>query len=114
MRATRPNADLLVAVADPVRRVLIDTLLDRGDASISTLTTTVPVTRQAVTKHLAVLDRVGIVEPRRSGREVHYTLRIERVDAAAQQLYDMAAAWDRRLHRIKNIAETIHKSRRAR
>src|SRR6185437_14499529 len=54
-------------------------------------------TRQAVAKHLAVLSRAGLVEGQRQGREVHYTVRPERLDEAAQAMATAAARWDRRL-----------------
>jgi len=111
MKTALPDEDeLLAAVVDPIRRALIDELLERGEATASALAATVPVTRQAVSKHLAVLDRVGFVEPRRTGREVRYTLRVERVDAAAAALARVASAWDRRLRRIKHIAESLHQA----
>jgi DNA-binding transcriptional ArsR family regulator len=59
-----------------------------------------------VSKHLAVFTRVGLVEGEKSGREMRYRLNVERLDRAAQSLGQLAAAWDRRLLRIKQIAET--------
>jgi len=105
----RDEDQLLLAIADPVRRMLIDTVLDRGEASVATLSHTVPVTRQAVSKHLAVLERVGLVTQRRQGREVRYTVRMERVDDAARSMVRVANLWDERLRRIKRIAETLHR-----
>jgi len=64
-----------------------------------------PFTRQAVAKHLAILARVGLVEARRHGREVRYTIRAERLDAAARAMADAASRWDKRLHAIKRLAE---------
>ena len=105
----RDEDRLLIAVADPVRRTLIDAVLDRGEASVSTLSHSVPVTRQAVSKHLAVLERAGLVTPRRQGREVRYSVRMERVDEAARSMVQLADAWDGRLRRIKRIAESLHR-----
>jgi DNA-binding transcriptional ArsR family regulator len=95
------------AVADPTRRRVLDALLERGEASTTTLAEGLPVTRQAVAKHLAVLDRVGLVAGRRSGREVRYAIRPERLDAAVEAMARVAAQWDRRLVRIKRLAESI-------
>jgi ArsR family transcriptional regulator, cadmium/lead-responsive transcriptional repressor len=64
-----------------------------------------PFTRQAVAKHLAILARAGLVEARRHGREVHYSVQPERLDAAVQAMADAAARWDRRLQAIKRLAE---------
>jgi DNA-binding transcriptional ArsR family regulator len=95
------------AVADPTRRRVLDALLEHGEASTTTLAEGLPVTRQAVAKHLAVLDRVGLVAGRRSGREVRYAIRPERLDAAAEAMARVAAQWDRRLVRIKRLAESV-------
>jgi DNA-binding transcriptional ArsR family regulator len=105
----RDEDQLLIAVADPVRRTIIDVVLDRGEASVTTLAHSVPVTRQAVSKHLHVLERAGLVTQHRQGREVRYSVRIERVDEAARSMLQLANAWDGRLRRIKRIAESIHR-----
>ncbi len=70
-----------------------------------------PFTRQAVTKHLAVLGRVGLVDGRRQGREMRYAVEPERLAEAARQLNAVAAQWDRRLAAIKRIAEAVHARR---
>jgi DNA-binding transcriptional ArsR family regulator len=97
---------LWAAVADPTRRRLLDALLEHGDANTTTLADGLPVTRQAVAKHLVVLSRVGLVAGRRRGREVRYTLRPERLDDAAAAMARVAAQWDGRLVRIKRLAES--------
>jgi ArsR family transcriptional regulator, cadmium/lead-responsive transcriptional repressor len=73
----------------------------------------VPFTRQAVAKHLAVLDRAGLVEAHRYGREVRYAVRPERLDQAAQAMADAAARWDSRLRALKRFAEATHRARPA-
>jgi DNA-binding transcriptional ArsR family regulator len=103
--------ELWAAVADPTRRRLLDVLLARGDATATTLAAELPVTRQAVAKHLAVLDRAGLVEGRRRGREVLYAVRPERLDAATQWLARVAAQWDERLVAIKRLAESSARER---
>jgi ArsR family transcriptional regulator, cadmium/lead-responsive transcriptional repressor len=97
---------LWVAVADPTRRRVLDSLLEHGEATTTTLAAGLPVTRQAVAKHLAVLDRVGLVAGSRRGREVRYTVRPQRLDEAAATIARVAAHWDRRLARIKRLAES--------
>jgi ArsR family transcriptional regulator, cadmium/lead-responsive transcriptional repressor len=97
---------LWTAVADPTRRRVLDALLDHGEATTTTLAQGLPVTRQAVAKHLAVLDRVGLVAGHRRGREVRYAVRPERLDDAAEAIARVAAQWDRRLARIKRLAES--------
>jgi DNA-binding transcriptional ArsR family regulator len=98
---------LWAAVADPTRRRVLDALLERGEATTTTLAEGLPVTRQAVAKHLAVLNRVGLVAGRRRGREVRYVVRPERLDDAAEAMARVAAQWDRRLARIKRLAESV-------
>jgi DNA-binding transcriptional ArsR family regulator len=94
-----------VAVADPTRRRVLDLLLDRGEATATTLAGELPVTRQAVAKHLAVLDRAALVKRVRRGREVRYAVRPERLDAATRSMAHVAAEWDKRLLALKRIAE---------
>jgi DNA-binding transcriptional ArsR family regulator len=103
------DEELWAVIAEPGRRRLLDVLLARGEATATTLATELPFTRQAVAKHLAVLERAGLVEPRRHGREVRYTVRPERLDAAARAMAQVAARWDRRLQAIKHIAEAVHR-----
>jgi len=97
---------LWTAVADPTRRRVLDALLEHGESTSTGLAAALPVTRQAVAKHLAVLDRAGLVAHRRQGREVRYVVRAERLDDAATAMARVAARWDRRLVRIKRLAES--------
>ena len=97
---------VLFALADPTRRQLLDTLADAGQASASTLAEYLPVSRQAVLKHLNVLEDVGLVTRGRSGREVLYQVRPEPLGASARWLAERAAAWGRRLAAIKRFAES--------
>ena len=109
MTATALTEDdaLWAAVADPTRRRVLDALLEHGEATTTTLAEGLPVTRQAVAKHLAVLNRVGLVTGRRRGREVRYTVAPQRLDDAAEAMTRVAQQWDRRLARIKRLAESV-------
>jgi DNA-binding transcriptional ArsR family regulator len=98
---------LWAAVADPTRRRVLDALLEQGEGTTTTLAQGLPVTRQAVAKHLVVLDRVGLVAGQRRGREVRYAVRPGRLDEAAEAMARVAAQWDRRLTRIKRLAEAV-------
>jgi DNA-binding transcriptional ArsR family regulator len=98
--------ELWAAVADPTRRRVLDVLLDRGQATATVVAGELPVTRQAVAKHLAVLDRAGLVDGNRHGREVRYAVRPQRLDAATRSLAQVAAEWDARLATIKRMAES--------
>jgi DNA-binding transcriptional ArsR family regulator len=100
-----PAPEVFAALADPTRWRVLTLLAERGDGTATTLAGELPVSRPAVIKHLAVLDRAGLVEARRRGREVRYTVRPERLDATARDLAELAAAWDARLAAIKRMAE---------
>jgi DNA-binding transcriptional ArsR family regulator len=97
--------DVLSALADPTRRELLDVLADAGQASATVLAARLPVSRQAVVKHLQVLEAAGLVAGARAGREVRYAVRPEGLDAAARRLADLASTWDRRLLALKRAAE---------
>lgn len=103
--AAEPVDEVLAALADPTRRRLLDVLAARGAASATDLAGELPVSRQAVVKHLAVLDAAGLVTGRRAGREVRYEVRSAALDATARWMATLAADWDRRLARIKALAE---------
>jgi DNA-binding transcriptional ArsR family regulator len=97
--------EVLTALADPTRRSLLDALADAGQASATVLAARLPVSRQAVVKHLQVLEAAGLVTGARAGREVRYAVRPEPLDAAARWLDQRSAAWDRRLLAVKEAAE---------
>ncbi|MFD8497557.1 ArsR/SmtB family transcription factor [Amycolatopsis sp. NPDC059657] len=97
--------EVLAALADPTRRQLLDVLADAGQASATTLAGQLPVSRQAVVKHLNVLESAGLVSGGRSGREVLYRVRPEAIEESARWLTELAASWDRRLNMLKRIAE---------
>ena len=84
---------------------MLDLLLAHGEATATTLAGELPVSRQAVVKHLAVLDRTGLVTGRREGREVRYAIQPERLELARRRMAEIAAQWDERLDAIKRIAE---------
>ena len=97
--------DLWSAVGDPTRRRMLDLLLADGGGTATTLSDRLPVTRQAVAKHLGVLDRVGLVHGSLAGRERRYEVDEAQLGRAVDQLASVGATWDARLNRIKRIAE---------
>ena len=104
--------DLWSAIGDPTRRRMIDLLLVDGDGTATTLGQRLPVTRQAVAKHLAVLDRAGLVHATPAGREKRYRVDDVELARAVAQLSSVGSAWDARLQRIKRIAEAIQRTTR--
>ncbi len=103
--------DLWSAIGDPTRRRMLDLLLQEGDGTATTLGQRLPVTRQAVAKHLGVLDRVGLVVATPAGRERRYRVDDAQLARAVAQLSSVGSAWDARLQRIKRIAEAIQRGR---
>ncbi|WP_181722214.1 ArsR/SmtB family transcription factor [Nocardia gipuzkoensis] len=99
--------DLWSAIGDPTRRRMLDLLLAEGEGTATGLSERLPVTRQAVAKHLLVLDRVGLVHGTPAGRERRYRVDETQLARAVAQLSSVGAAWDARLRRIKRIAEAI-------
>jgi ArsR family transcriptional regulator, cadmium/lead-responsive transcriptional repressor len=102
--------DLWSAIGDPTRRRLLDLLLMDGEGTATTLGQRLPVTRQAVAKHLGVLDRVGLVRATPAGREKRYRVDDAQLARAVAQLSSVGSAWDARLRRIKRIAEAIQRT----
>ncbi|MFF1873086.1 metalloregulator ArsR/SmtB family transcription factor [Streptomyces sp. CB03911] len=103
---------VLAALADPTRRRLLDLLAARGEVTATTLAGSLPVTRQAVVKHLGVLDAAGLVSGVRVGREVRYSVQPAALDATARWMATLAADWDRRLATVKRIAEAAEREAR--
>ena len=97
---------VFAALGDPTRWSIL-AALGEGDASASALAGRLPVTRQAIAKHLAVLEEVGLVEPVRVGREIRYRVLGSKLSATANRLDAIGAEWDRRLAVIKEIAEDL-------
>jgi len=102
---SEPTGAVFAALADPTRWRVLNLLAARGEATATTLAAELPVSRPAVVKHLGVLDRAGLVEGRRQGREVRYTVLPARLEWTAERIAGVAADWDARLAAIKRLAE---------
>jgi DNA-binding transcriptional ArsR family regulator len=110
---TEPDDKLWSAIADPSRRLVLDLLVQNGEASASWLAGQVPFSRQAVSKHLVVLEQTGLISRRKQGREVLYLVVADRLDQATRAMSELARQWDRRLDAIKRIAEAAHAQSKA-
>lgn len=97
---------VFAALGDETRWSIL-AALGEGDASASALAGRLPVSRQAIAKHLAVLQEVGLVGPVRVGREVRYRVLGSQLGDAARRLEAIGAEWDRRLAAIREIAEGL-------
>jgi DNA-binding transcriptional ArsR family regulator len=92
---------LLAALADPSRRAVFERLNSQGPASASQLATELPISRQAIAKHLSLLDSVGLVDRAEQGRQVVYMARVSPLQDVANWLETVGDAWDDRLERLK-------------
>jgi ArsR family transcriptional regulator, cadmium/lead-responsive transcriptional repressor len=100
--------ELWSAIGDPSRRRVLDLVVTNGEVSASWLSERVPFSRQAVSKHLIVLEQAGLLKRRKQGREVLYQIQEDRLDQAVRAMADLAAQWDQRLGTIKRLAEAAH------
>jgi DNA-binding transcriptional ArsR family regulator len=103
--------ELWSVVGDPTRRRMLDLLLVDGTGTATSLSHQLPVTRQAVAKHLAVLDRAGLVHGDSTGRERRYHVDDAQLARAAEQLAAVGSSWDGRLRRIARLAEQIERDK---
>jgi DNA-binding transcriptional ArsR family regulator len=92
--------DVFAALADPNRRYVVEALAQRETATATELAAEMPVTRQAVAKHLAALNEAGLVESRREGRETRYELTPGPLATAMNWMASGGADWDSRLARL--------------
>jgi DNA-binding transcriptional ArsR family regulator len=101
--------ELWSAIGDPTRRRMLDLLTEGGASTATALSGRLPVSRQAISKHLMVLDRAGLVQGAVAGKERRYRVDEARLADAIAQLSDVSAAWDKRLRRIRKMAEEIQR-----
>ena len=104
--------ELWSAVVDPSRQRVLDLLVTGGEATATTLAGRVPFTRQAVSKHLVVLEAAGLVRRRKQGRDVLFHVDDRRLGQTTRALADLASRWDHRLAAIKRLAEAAHRAER--
>ena len=100
-----PPVAIFAALGDPARQRLLELLGTAGEATATTLAEPLGMTRQAVAKHLEVLKASGLVESRRSGKQVLFSVRREPLDQTAAWLASAAQMWDTQLAAIKRAAE---------
>jgi DNA-binding transcriptional ArsR family regulator len=93
------------ALADPTRRAVLTLVGRQGPVTATELAAHLPVSRQAVAKHLDALRSAGLVESDKRGRDVRYGLKPEGLDHASAWMDDVGAAWDRRLSALAGRAK---------
>jgi DNA-binding transcriptional ArsR family regulator len=99
------ESSVFSALSDPSRRQLLEALAGREEASLSELAAGLPVTRQAVSKHLAALSEAGLVTASRSGRETRYRLTPKPLAEALAWMERVGSQWDERLARLRGHLE---------
>ena len=102
--ATQELTPVFAALGDDTRWAIL-ARLGEAPASASALARELPISRQAIVKHLEVLDGAGLVESERRGRELVYRAIGGRLSDVARELEKIGRAWDNRLARIKRLAE---------
>jgi DNA-binding transcriptional ArsR family regulator len=102
------------ALGDGTRLAVVKRLLAAGTLSATALSQDAAISRQAIVKHLQVLESAGLVEHERKGREVLYALDRRRVDEARAFLDAISAGWDQALDRLKVLVEAPRPPRRGR
>ncbi|MFJ8236001.1 ArsR/SmtB family transcription factor [Ureibacillus sp. NPDC094379] len=98
-------ANVLTALSDTTRLQILNLIATRGYSTATTLATLAPVSRQAIVKHLAILNKAGLVAADRVGREVRYTVCPNQLSETAEWMANLAFDWDSRLKWIKQAAE---------
>src|SRR4051812_12609039 len=98
-RSSQP--DVFSALGDPHRRYLLESLSEYGPATATELAAELPVTRQAIAKHLATLTQVGLVTGERAGRELRYRVTPEPFADAIAWMARVGSEWDVRLARLR-------------
>ncbi len=104
---TRPGEALLLVIADPFRRRVLDPLVRSGGARASSLAEKVPFSRQAVSTRLVALER-GLVSRRKQGREVLYHVDAERLDQGTRAMVQLARRREGPPSMIQRLAEAAH------
>lgn len=105
-QAATAAASVFAALGSEQRLELVSRLSDGREHSITALTEDVDLTRQAVSKHLLVLQHAGIVDSRRIGRERRFTIRPTALSRAQQYLASVSDQWDASIERLRAAVET--------
>lgn len=104
MLVTALTPDLLFrTLADPTRRGLFERLCREGEQTVGVLTAGAGVSQPAVSKHLAVLKRAGLVHDRQAGRQTHYRAELRALDPLDAWAREMKGFWERRIDGLEDL-----------
>ncbi len=99
------TAHIFAALGDKTRLRLVSRLSSEGPLSITKLASGAQISRQAITKHLRMMETAGLVQSLRSGREIIWRMDQERVEEAHRYLYQISRQWDEALDRLRTLVE---------
>jgi DNA-binding transcriptional ArsR family regulator len=94
---------VFAALSDPTRRAVVRSLSEDGPSTVTELAARLPVTRQAVAKHLEALEGAGLVSTSTSGRSRRYRLTPRPMTEAMAWMADVGAEWDDRLEALQRL-----------
>lgn len=100
-----PAGAVFTALADPTRRALLSSIASRPAATATELAAELPITRQAVIKHLSALAEAGLLDREREGREVRYSVTPAPLSDAVSWMASVGGQWDARLAELKRRLE---------
>ena len=93
---------VFLALADPTRRLLLQHLCEEGSGTAASFATRLPITRQAITKHLVTLEQAGLVTAHETGRERRYEPHPEALQPVTSWIAAREAQWDHRLAALRS------------
>ncbi|MGC1776685.1 MAG: metalloregulator ArsR/SmtB family transcription factor [Xanthobacteraceae bacterium] len=104
-----PNSPdvLFRTLADPTRRAIFERLCRQGEQTVAALTARSGVSQPAVSKHLSVLKRAGLVRDRHEGRQTHYSARRRALAPLVDWTSQMAGFWQDRFDRLENLLKRM-------
>jgi len=102
-----PHDILFRTLADPTRRALFERLCEDGEQTVGALTATAGVSQPAVSKHLAILKRAGLVTDRPDGRQTHYSARHDALGPLTDWTDRMASFWTRRFDDLETLLKRM-------
>lgn len=103
MQTTAAADELFRTLADPTRRAIFERLCRQGEQTVGALTAAAGVSQPAVSKHLGVLKKAGLVRDRQAGRQTHYSAEVAALAPLADWTKDMTGFWERRLDGLEDL-----------
>jgi DNA-binding transcriptional ArsR family regulator len=99
--------ELFRTLADPTRRALFERLCREGECTVGSLTASAQISQPAVSKHLGVLKRAGLVRDRQQGRQMHYSAQLDALSPLVDWTRQMAGFWHSRFDQLENLLKRM-------